>query len=122
MNIERIAKVAHEANKAYCDSIGDYSQSHWDDADDWQKQITFDGISARVKNLNMPDHWQHEVWMTQMLASGWIYSEVRDADKKTHPCLVAYEELPDIEKAKDALFTAVAKSLSPFLTVNSNVV
>ena len=31
----------------------------------------------------------------------WTYGARRDDEKKTHPCLVPYEELPEIEKDYD---------------------
>jgi hypothetical protein len=32
MEIEEIAKVAHEVNRAYCQALGDFSQPKWEDA------------------------------------------------------------------------------------------
>ena len=32
---------------------------------------------------------------------GWTYGPVRNDEKKETPCLVPYEELPEIEKAYD---------------------
>ena len=43
----------------------------------------------------------HDVWAARRIADGWTYGEKRDDEKKTHPCLVAYEELPESEKAYD---------------------
>lgn len=43
----------------------------------------------------------HEVWAETRIAQGWTYGEKRDDDKKTHPCLIAYEDLPEEEKEYD---------------------
>lgn len=43
----------------------------------------------------------HEVWSAGRMADGWTYGEVRDDVRKTHPCLVPYEQLPESEKEYD---------------------
>ncbi len=43
----------------------------------------------------------HEVWAAGRIEDGWTYGTKRDDEKKTHPCLVAYEELPESEKEYD---------------------
>lgn len=43
----------------------------------------------------------HDVWAQSRIAQGWTYGEKRDDDKKTHPCLVPYGELPEGEKIYD---------------------
>ena len=43
----------------------------------------------------------HEVWAAGRIADGWKWGEVRDDEQKLHPCLVAYEELPESEKDYD---------------------
>lgn len=43
----------------------------------------------------------HEVWAAGRIADGWTYGKKRDDEKKTHPCLIPYEELPDSEKEYD---------------------
>lgn len=43
----------------------------------------------------------HEVWAKSRMAEGWTYGPVRDDIKKQHPCLVPYDELPEIEKEYD---------------------
>lgn len=43
----------------------------------------------------------HEQWAQSRLAEGWVYGEQVDDAKKTHPCLIPYDELPESEKDYD---------------------
>lgn len=43
----------------------------------------------------------HEVWARRRMEQGWRYGERRDDDKKTHPSLVPYKDLPEEEKEYD---------------------
>lgn len=43
----------------------------------------------------------HEVWAQSRIEQGWVYGQERSDAFKTHPCLVPYEDLPEIEKAYD---------------------
>ena len=43
----------------------------------------------------------HEVWAYNRMQEGWSYGEDRNDAKKTHPCLVPYDELPEAEKDYD---------------------
>ena len=43
----------------------------------------------------------HEVWAQSRMEQGWIWGEERSDALKQHPCLVPYEELPEVEKAYD---------------------
>ncbi|MBR6044350.1 MAG: Ryanodine receptor Ryr [Ruminococcus sp.] len=43
----------------------------------------------------------HEVWSAGRIAQGWTYGKRRDDEKKTTPCLIPYDELPDEEKEYD---------------------
>jgi hypothetical protein len=108
--IETAAHAAHEANRAYCRSLGDVSQAPWDDAPEWQKSSARDGVVAVMTNSSITPEQSHEGWMKQKIADGWHHGSVKDADAKTHPCLVPFEELPFEQQAKDKLFTNVVKA------------
>ena len=43
----------------------------------------------------------HEVWAQSRLNEGWRYGEERNDAQKHHPCLIPYEELPEVEKDYD---------------------
>lgn len=43
----------------------------------------------------------HDVWAQSRVNEGWTYGPKRDDVLKQTPCLVAYDELPEIEKEYD---------------------
>ena len=43
----------------------------------------------------------HEVWAQSRIKQGWRYGNERSDALKQHPCLIPYEELPEVEKAYD---------------------
>lgn len=106
MNIEQIAKICHEVNKSYCESIGDNSQPKWEDAPEWQKSSAINGVKFHLENDVTPEQ-SHENWLKQKLEEGWVYGKEKDVEKKTHPCIKRYDELPKYQRAKDSLFKAV---------------
>ena len=101
-----IAMMCHAINAAYCQSLGDDSQSTWDDAPDWQRQSAIAGVEMHLANPDATPEQSHESWYAQKEAEGWTYGEVKDAEKKEHPCFLPYDELPIEQKAKDYLFRA----------------
>lgn len=104
-----IAKVCHEVNRAYCRSIGDDSQLSWEDAPQWQKDSAINGVSFHMENETTPEQ-SHENWMKEKLENGWKYGDVKDSEKKEHPCIVPYNQLPVEQRTKDYLFKAVVES------------
>lgn len=43
----------------------------------------------------------HEVWAATRIEQGWRYGVERDDNRKEHPCLVPYDELPESEREYD---------------------
>lgn len=111
MNIDQIAEVAHETNRAYCATIGDNSQPAWKYAPEWQRTSALKGvafhIAQHVKGVVPSPSASHDSWLDEKIRDGWKYGPVKDADKKEHPCFVSYDELPVEQKMKDYLFGAV---------------
>jgi len=115
MNVEQIAQVAHELNKAYCESIGDNSQPSWGDAPEWQKSSAVNGVNFHLQNPDASPSASHDSWLKQKTEEGWKYGEVKNPQTKEHPCFVPYEQLPNEQKAKDYIFRQTVHSLKPFL-------
>lgn len=113
MTVKDIAKICHEANSAYCETLGDMSQRSWEFAEPWQRDSAVNGVLFKLANPNAPPSAQHDAWLDDKRNSGWKFGPVKDADKKEHPCFVPYEALPEFQKAKDALFCAIVTALRP---------
>ena len=96
--------MCHAINAAYCQSMGDDSQPAWDDTPESHKQSLIAGVEMHLANPDATPEQSHESWYKVKEAEGWKYGEVKDMEKKEHPCFLPYEELPDEQKAKDYLF------------------
>ena len=102
--IVSIAKKCHEANREYCESIGDKSQPTWKKAPKWQKDSAINGIKFHIENPDAGPSASHESWLKEKIEDGWEYGEVKNPEKKLHPCIVTYDELPEDQKKKDQIF------------------
>lgn len=111
MTNQQIAQVCHEANRAYCEVIGDTTQKPWNDAEQWQRDSAVSGVAFSLDNPNAPASAQHDSWLADKKATGWKYGPVKDAAKKEHPCITPYDQLPKEQRVKDALFQAIVRSL-----------
>ena len=110
MLIGDIAGVAHEVNRAYCNSLGDGSQPPWEDAPEWQRLSARKGVAFHISGDHGPEA-SHESWLAEKVADGWVYGEVKDPAKKTHPCLVPFHDLSPEQRSKDFIFRAVVHAL-----------
>lgn len=100
--IEAAARAAHEVNRSYYEVGGDTSQKPWAEAPNWQCQSALEGVRAVIDGKTQEQ--LHESWMLSKISDGWRYGEVKDAEAKTHPCIVPYDSLPEFQRRKDELF------------------
>jgi len=103
------AELCHEANRGYCESLGDTSQAPWAETPDWQKNSAIAGVQAIWDNPDITPEESHMGWLAQKTAEGWQHGEVKDAGAKTHPCIMPYMELPEDQRAKDTIFGYTAR-------------
>lgn len=111
-SVEQIAEVCHEANRAYCRTIGDDSQPAWADAPEWQRRSAAAGVRHALANPSAPPSASHDSWLAEKRADGWKYGPVKDPEKKEHPCFVPYEQLPPEQRRKDAVFLSVVRGMT----------
>lgn len=111
MQNTHIAEICHEANRAYCRTIGDFSQPSWDDAPDWQKKSAINGVNFHLDNPGAGPSASHDNWLREKIADGWRYGAVKDPERKEHPCCVPYHELDEKQRRKDSLFIAIVDAL-----------
>jgi hypothetical protein len=119
--IQDIARVCHEANRAYCLTLGDESHVSWDDAPEWQRDSAMNGVAFLMRLDRDEDpcalaQSSHANWLEQKTKEGWVYGAVKDVEKKEHPCCVPYADLPPDQRKKDAIFSAIVNAMRPGLT------
>jgi hypothetical protein len=108
--LDRIARVCHEVNRAYCEALGDHSQPAWEDAPDWQRESARMGVDLHLSGDFGPEA-SHIAWMKEKVDNGWKWGPVKDANAKEHPCIVPFADLPREQQAKDFIFRAVVHAL-----------
>jgi hypothetical protein len=104
-----IAIACHEANRRYCDDIGEEGQVMWDDAPEWQRKSAIKGVTGHLLGDIATPEQSHESWLKEKQDTGRVYGEVKDPVKKTHPSMVAYGDLPPAERKKDSIFSDVVR-------------
>lgn len=109
--LNEVAEIAHEANRFYCQKIGDDTQEEWENAPSWQKDSARKGVLFVYQNEDAGFDAQHESWLKEKMEDGWVYGKEKDEKKKKHPCFVRYEDLPEEQKVKDMIFVSVVNAL-----------
>ena len=53
----------------------------------------------------------HDDWVASRVADGWVWGAEKDWERKTHPCLVPWDDsrLPEEQKDKDRVILAVVR-------------
>ena len=108
-----IAKIAHEANKAYCESLGDFSHDPWFAAQQWQRDSVINGVLSIERNEVKAPGESHENWLRIKEKEGWVYGTEKNSGTgtRTHPCMLPFNDLPHAQQIKDHLFFAIVTTL-----------
>ena len=104
----KVARECFEKNGEVCRSLGDHSGSNWQHTAPSHIRSIFAGVQKAFDGATPEE--LHESWLQQKVTDGWTLGDVKDADAKTHPCMVPYDDLPDEQKEKDVIFLAVVES------------
>lgn len=108
------ARAAHEASRTYCIALDDLSQPSWEDAPEWQRSSAIKGVELALRGATPEE--SHISWLAEKTRTGWAYGPLKDAEAKTHPCMVPYADLPPAQRAKDALYLASVRAMAAALS------
>ncbi len=111
MTHEEVARVCHEATRAWCQVNGDDSQKPWDLAEEWQRRQAIEEVRFIAENVGITAQEHHDAWAAAKLRDGWRYGKVKDAQEKTHPCLLPFSQLFPPDQAKARIFKAICGAL-----------
>lgn len=115
MTKENVAQICHEANKGLCATQGDFTQTEWAIAPEWQKDSAIMGVEFHLANPDANAEDSHNSWLKVKEDDGWKYGPVKNPDLKEHPCFLPFGELPESQQAKDHLFKGIVHALAKFV-------
>lgn len=95
---EFIAQIRHIGWVTYQIAAG---QPYNEQINEGQSESLLDGVKFMLANPDITPEENHANWMLMKVQQGWKYGEVKDFEKKTHPDLIPYCDLPDVEQRKD---------------------
>lgn len=111
---EDIARCVHAAQRELQIVQGDpWPSAPWDEADAYQVRQVVAGVAEALADPGITPERSHQLWCDRMRADGWRYGPVKDAGRKTHPCLLPWDGLPAGAQMKDRLFLAIVAALAP---------
>jgi hypothetical protein len=111
-SVMKIAQVMHEAVRAWQKANGQAAAPPWSRAPKWMREASREAVLWRMENPKAPSSAQHDQWLAQKRAEGWRYGRTKNGARKTHPLIVAYADLPEVERRKDAMVGALIDSLN----------
>lgn len=106
---EQIAQITHAANAALAQSTEDENKLPWNCESEQFRNGVIDVIEEVAANPNITPEDMHNKWYLSKLEDGWSYGESVSEEEKTHPCMVDYDELSDVDRFKDKLFLAIVR-------------
>ncbi len=101
---EYIANIRHIGWVAYQIAV---QQPYNEKMNKDQFESHINGIRFQDEHLDNTLAQNHENWMKMKLSQGWVYGEVKDFDKKKHPDLIPYDDLPAVEQLKNTAVLTV---------------
>ena len=76
-----------------------------------ENNTTYNPCPANLDNIELPTTLEeliekiaenvHDVWAKSRIDEGWTFGYERNDKKKTHPCIVPYNQLPEYETEYD---------------------
>lgn len=108
---ERRAIFVYEAARLAAQASGaPIVPAHWD-AREEPFRLQFRKVIERQcgeQRSRSPEEL-HGSWMQAYFEMGWVYGPEYSRENKTHPDLVPYEDLGQLERDKDAVFVALCE-------------
>lgn len=97
-------QIAAEIRVMLCEAP--YAQEIFDDA---QRQRRITALQDCALHATS-DAERHLSWVKMHEESGWVYGPQFDPEKKTHPNLLPWEQLPITTRSKARIFAMVANA------------
>jgi RyR domain len=104
------AMMIHESIRALQRLVHDPKPAPaWADAPEDMREAS--RTAAREGGTGQTPEGSHATWMKGKKLAGWVRGDEKDAERRTHPAMVPFNELPRDQWARDLVVVAVADAL-----------
>lgn len=114
MSAEAIAHVCHEANRALQEEQNDPTipvSVKWEKLDAETRASAVQGVQHILTGRVQTPEESHIEWCQFKFSHGWKLGPTKDENKKEHPLLIPYGDLPEPQRVKDTLFFSIVRAL-----------
>ncbi len=109
MKNEEISRLTYEVDRAVRGQMGQTSPP-WARQEASLKTEWRSKVASLKGNEGITPQTRHDDWVKDMITAGWKQGSVVDHDKKTHPSICQYGNLPDQVHLLDELFVAAVET------------
>ncbi len=113
--VEELARVGYEVIRTFKFMSEGRKTLAWEMLNEAQKQASIRMVEyikkAHDQKLSVFGVSLHSNWAWELKQEGWEHGEEYDAEKKTHPELLRYFDLPEAMKAKYSLFLTTVNGM-----------
>lgn len=110
MKMQAIAKVCHEALRAYAEACGDDGVPPWEQAPTEERASMLDDVVKIASTQGITPEQMHEDWMRRKIEQGWTLGQF-DRQKKQHPAIVPWRKVPRDYRVQRHLVHALTLTL-----------
>lgn len=89
--------IAHIKHIAWVSFQIAAKQPYNKDINEDQLESLLDSVVWRKTHIDITEIKSHKNWIKKKLEQGWKFGPIKDFEKKEHPDLVPYDQLPDCE-------------------------
>lgn len=101
--VEACARVANDVF-----AVGAGDMPSWDSASPDQKATARASVRALLAGRT-PEQW-HKEWVDEKRKDGWLFGDVNDEERKRHPNIRPYRDLPAEQRMLDDMFVAAVRA------------
>ncbi|SRR6266704_4108237 len=117
ITVDAVARIVHNAQRDLGYWLEDpYPPAPYDALPEEQRRPSQSLV--RLIAQGYPREYVQEIWVESMTVKGWVYGNAKDPGRKTHPCMVAFPDLPPWEKRKVNLAFNIIEGLVRYMDLS----
>lgn len=111
-NIVAFAQITNQLTRAYREATQQESPAEWHLMAEEDQKHVIDRVRFYLTEPDITVSSLHDAWAYAQFNAGWVYGLAFNEDKKTHPMLIIYADLPLMRRVEDTLFMQTVQTLS----------